>query len=352
MEGLRLTGIRKCFGSVSALRRVDFEVPEGQLAVLLGRSGCGKTTTLRLIAGLESPDEGEILLHGQDLRPLPPHERGVAMVFQMPALYPHMTVQRNLGFGMRLQRKGAREIDQRVRHAAELLGIGQLMHRRPHELSGGEQHRVALGKAIVAQPRLWLLDEPLAALDAPLRRQLGREIVSLQKRTGTTALFVTHDQAEALALADWLIVMHEGRVQQVGAPDDVYAHPATGIVASFLGDPPMNLLRGKIAQGRFHSGPVCLGAPPELPEGPVVLGVRPEHVRLAAAEDPDAVPAIAAHLQFRGHDQIVEAAVGEQKLLIRSPSDGSVRKGDRIAVVLPPERCAYFEATAEGRRLV
>jgi ABC-type sugar transport system ATPase subunit len=276
------------------------------------------------------------------------------MVFQSPALYPHMTVRKNLGFALALRSTPAREIERRVALAARLLGIESLLPRRPGELSGGQQHRVALGKSIVYEPQLWLLDEPLVALDAPLRRQLGREIAALCRATGTTTLYVTHDQAEALALAERLIVVHGGRVQQQGPPGEVYARPANRFVASFLGDPPMNLLRGHVEAGVFRSGIISAPFPRQSHDGPVELGIRPEHIRLALAAQggsprPDA-PFI-TRLEFRGDAAIVEVQALDHTLSVRTSPDALHSVGSLVSLTFPPESCHYFAATDEGNRL-
>jgi ABC-type sugar transport system ATPase subunit len=351
VAGLKLNDVYKSYGRVAAVHGASFEVPAGRLGVLVGPSGCGKTTTLRLIAGLEHPDRGEIHLDGRNLVPLRPHERHAAMVFQSPALYPHLTVERNLAYPLRLSRVAAEEIHERVRWAARLLELEEVLGRRPDELSGGQQQRVALGKAVVQRPQVWLLDEPLASLDAPLRRQLGRDIVRLQRETGTTTLFVTHDQSEALAHADWLIVMHEGRIEQVGAPKDVYACPANRFVATFLGDPPMNLLLGQVRQGRFHADAIAFDLPRPIAEGPIVLGIRPEDIVLAGSDVDAALSATVDQIEFRGYGSVIEVTACGHRLLVRGDRHGSLRAGDCVGAIVPPDKCHLFEATPQGRRL-
>lgn len=351
MTGLTLTDVHKAYGDVVAVRGASFHVEAGQLAILVGPSGCGKTTTLRLIAGLERPDRGEIYLEEQKLGKLPSYRRNVAMVFQSPALYPHMTVQKNLAHPLRLQRTATDEVRRRVGHAATLLGLDDVLHRRPDELSGGQQQRVALGKAVVLSPRLWLFDEPLASLDAPLRRQLGRDIVALQKETGTTTLFVTHDQSEALAYADWLIVMDRGKVQQVGAPAEVYARPANRFVASFLGDPPMNLLSGEVAEGRFCAEGVSLALDTNVADGPLVIGIRPEDIKLAAGEAQSDLRAVVQRVEFRGNSVIAEACAGNQTLLVRSNPAAQLKAGTWLDLALPREKLHAFERNHEGKRM-
>jgi ABC-type sugar transport system ATPase subunit len=349
MKGLALTDVHKSYGDVSAVCGATFEVPAGHLAVLVGPSACGKTTTLRMIAGLERPDGGEIHLDRRNLKSLLPHQRDLAMVTQTPALYPHMTVQRNLAFPLRLAHMARKQVRERVNHAAMLMSLDDVLHRRPDELSGGQQQRAALGKAVAQSPRLWLFDEPLASLDAPLRRQLGREIVALQKKTGTTTLLVTHDQSEALACGDWLIVMDHGRVEQVGTPAEIYARPANRFVASFLGDPPMNLLSGDVVQGRFRAEGIALELPGKVSNGRVVVGIRPEDVALTGGGPTTELRAAVQRLEFRGHDVLVDVRLGVHSIRIRMRPDASLEVGRLLHFILPQEKLHVFEAGPKGQ---
>jgi ABC-type sugar transport system ATPase subunit len=285
---LELRSVTKVFsGTRRVVDDVSIVIPDGKFAVLVGPSGCGKSTTLRAVAGLEKIDAGEILIGGRRVNAISPQRRDVAFVFQNYALYPHMTVAENMGFGLRMRRVASREIKERVIAIGRDLGIESLLDRYPMQLSGGERQRVALGRAIVRDPAVFLLDEPLSNLDALLRSEMRLGLSRIQRGLGATFVFVTHDQVEAMTLADVLAVMREGALQQVGTPDDVYARPANTFVASFIGSPRMNLLEGVVEGGRLGLSAAAgstMPLPPASPSsGRVVLGIRPEHVRL----DPD-----------------------------------------------------------------
>ncbi|MCF8048807.1 MAG: ABC transporter ATP-binding protein, partial [Desulfarculaceae bacterium] len=251
MSGLVLKNLHKSFGPEKVLDGVGLSVEQGQLAVLLGPSGCGKSTILRLVAGLEEPDQGSIVLGGQDLAGLAPKQRDVAMVFQSYALYPHLDVFGNLAFPLRMAHEDKSEIQRKVNEAAELLGIAGLLKKKPGQLSGGQRQRVAIGRAIVREPRLFLFDEPLSNLDAQLRGEMRLELAALHRKLGTTMLYVTHDQTEALTLGQVIAVLHQGRVQQVGGPREIYQRPVNRFVAGFLGFPPMNFFEGSVEEGSF-----------------------------------------------------------------------------------------------------
>jgi multiple sugar transport system ATP-binding protein len=289
MADLELRSVTKAFrGDRNVVDDVSIHIPDGSFAVLVGPSGCGKSTTLRAVAGLEKIDRGEILIGGRRMNDVSPQRRDVAFVFQNYALYPHMTVAENMGFGLRMRRVSSREIKQRVAETGRSLGLDELLDRHPMQLSGGERQRVALGRAIVRDPAVFLLDEPLSNLDAQLRTEMRVGLSRIQRRLGATFVFVTHDQVEAMTLADVLAVMRAGVLQQVGPPEEIYARPRNTFVASFIGSPRMNLLEGRIEGGRFtpSAAPGRTIAVPEAPEvvgADVVLGIRPEHVRL----DPD-----------------------------------------------------------------
>jgi len=287
-------GIKKTFGSTAILKGVDLEIPEGSFAVLVGPSGCGKSTLLRLVAGLEQADEGTIELAGRDVTTAPPRERDIAMVFQSYALYPHLTVRDNLAFGLKLRGTEAREIQKRIDEASAMLGLEKLLDRLPKQLSGGQRQRVAMGRAIVRRPNLFLFDEPLSNLDAALRAEVRVEIRRLHERLGATTLYVTHDQVEAMTLADSLWVLNGGKVEQKGPPLEIYERPKTKFVATFLGSPHMNLMPGKITQeaGVFYAEGAGLRARLDedrfgsaLADGrDVTIGVRPHDLGLARGE--------------------------------------------------------------------
>ena len=288
MATVTLEGVRKVFRGkppVVALEGLDLEIGDGEMLILVGPSGCGKTTALRCVAGLESPTSGRILIGEHEVQELPPRKRDVAMVFQNYALYPYLTVYRNLAFGLREHGVSRAETDRRVRAMSAVLGLDALLERRPAELSGGQSQRVAMGRALVREPRVFLLDEPPSNLDAKLRGQMRSEILQLQRRVGVTSLYVTHDQAEAMTLGDRIAVLNGGRLLQLGTPREVFRRPRDLFVAAFMGTPSMNLLRGALAGGVLRAGVLELRVSTRV-EGPVVLGFRPEALA-PAADDPE-----------------------------------------------------------------
>jgi ABC-type sugar transport system ATPase subunit len=284
-------GVKKAFGSTQILKGVDLEIPEGSFAVLVGPSGCGKSTLLRLVAGLEEADEGTISLAGKDVTHLAPRDRDIAMVFQSYALYPHLTVKDNLAFGLKLRGTEQSEIDKRIKEASAMLGLDKLLERFPKQLSGGQRQRVAMGRAIVRRPNIFLFDEPLSNLDAALRAEVRVDIRRLHDRLGATTLYVTHDQVEAMTLADTLWVLNGGQVEQKGPPLEVYERPRTKFVATFLGSPPMNFVDGKIERegGRLVAvgGGVRAGVEVDVEPGrEVTIGIRPHDLVPAKADAP------------------------------------------------------------------
>src|SRR5580700_2955669 len=286
---IRLTGVSRRWGNVTALDRIALDIAPGSFTVLLGPSGCGKSTCLRIVAGLETATEGRVEIGGRDVTNLPPAARGVAMVFQSYALFPHLTVAENILFGLKARRVAPAERARRLDRAVEMLGIGRLLERRPAQLSGGQQQRVALGRAIVAEAPVCLMDEPLSNLDAQLRAEMRREILALQRRLGITMLYVTHDQTEAMSMADQIVLLRDGRIEQDAQPATIYAHPATEFAARFIGTPPMNLFPlERHADGMAiagSDGPVLVraasGRAPGFAPGPMLGGIRPENLRLA-----------------------------------------------------------------------
>jgi multiple sugar transport system ATP-binding protein len=303
MADLRITGLHKYFGNVHVVRGIDLEIAAGEFTVLVGQSGCGKSTLLRTIAGLEDADAGTIEIGGEVVNDLPPRGRDIAMVFQNYALYPYLSIHENIAFGLRARKVPQREIEVKVRDAAKLLAIDHLLARFPRQLSGGQLQRVAIGRAIVRNARMYLFDEPLSNLDAQLRDEMRSEIKRLHQELGKTMIYVTHDQIEAMTMADRIVLLRDGRIEQQGAPLDLYERPATRYVAGFLGSPPMNFVDGELV---LASGPqvrVAGGPTLDLPAarlerlarrgpGPVVLGLRPEHIGRASAGDarPGVVP--------------------------------------------------------------
>jgi ABC-type sugar transport system ATPase subunit len=350
MARLELRGIGHRYGASRTLEDISLAVEDGEFLVLVGPSGCGKSTLLRIVAGLIPASEGEILLDGARVNELEPRERDVAMVFQNYALYPHMSVRDNLAFPLRLRREGKAEIGRRVGETAELLGLDELLERKPASLSGGQMQRVALGRAIIRRPKLFLFDEPLSNLDAKLRGELRGEIARLHQRLGVTSLYVTHDQAEAMTMGSRIAVLDRGRIEQVGPPLDVWREPRTRFVAGFIGSPPMNLLRGRIADGCFALGGLKVPAPCEW-AGEVVLGVRPHEIELASPGGGDGpwCELVASFVERLGRESLLECDLGGQKLLVSREGELAVEPGARVAIRLPPGALHWFDART-GRR--
>ena len=286
MSRIVVEQVSKRWGDTAAVDGISFEAPEGQFTVLLGPSGCGKSTTLRLIAGLEAMSDGRIVIGGQDVTTRPPAERDLSMVFQSYALFPHLSVAENILFGLRVRKVGRAERDRRLARTAELLGLSELLARRPSQLSGGQQQRVALGRAIIAEKPVCLMDEPLSNLDAKLRHEMRLEIRGLQKKLGITMVYVTHDQAEAMSMADQVVLLRDGRIEQAAPPEEIYQRPATTFVGQFIGTPPMNVIRlAEQAGGAVIDGleqPIIL----DRPGRDLSLGVRPEDLALRAGAPP------------------------------------------------------------------
>jgi multiple sugar transport system ATP-binding protein len=366
VASVELSGVRKQYdkrgGHHVAVNDLHLQIREGELVVLVGPSGSGKSTILRMIAGLETMSAGELKIGGRVVNDVPAGERDVAMVFQNYALYPHMTAYENLAFGLKLRKVPGDEIDRRVRAAATILGIEELLERRPRQMSGGEQQRVALGRAIVRQPQVFLLDEPLSNLDAKLRIQLRREITRLHQQLGTTMIYVTHDQAEAMTLGDRIVVLDRGAVQQVDKPGPLYQRPRNIFVAGYIGSPPMNLLEGRLRQSpscHFEAAGftvalsgACNGAAEESRERAVFLGVRPEdlHPVTDGGVDPDRViPARVDLVELFGGEALVHLNSGGVELtaLLAAPAPAA---GGDMRLVVAPERVHLFDG-ATGERI-
>ena len=353
MATLKLDEVRKSFGKTQVLHGIELDVADGEMVVLVGASGCGKSTLLRITAGLETPTSGKVLIAGRDVTPLEPADRDIAMVFQNYALYPHMTVAQNMAYGLKIRRLPRPEIDRRVREAAEILGLGALLDRRPRQLSGGQRQRVAMGRAIVREPALFLFDEPLSNLDARLRVQMRAEIRRLQRRLGVTSIFVTHDQVEAMTLGDRLVVMHQGRAAQVASPMEVWAKPADTYVASFIGSPSMNLLPATLLEGgagaRLASGQEILfadGPRPGAAGMPLTLGLRPEHVLVGEA--PNALPLTVDLVEPLGSETVVHGRLPDGVPLtvrVNGPFAGS-----SLPALLDPRELHVFDG-GTGKRL-
>jgi multiple sugar transport system ATP-binding protein len=362
MARVVLEGVRKIYqdrGAVHvAVHGIDLEVGEGEFLVLVGPSGCGKTTTLRMVAGLESISEGTIRIGDRVVNDVPARDRDIAMVFQNYALYPHLTVRDNLAFALKLRKEPAATIEARVREAAQLLNIEELLARKPRQLSGGQRQRVALGRAIVRHPQVFLFDEPLSNLDAKFRVQMRRELAALRRRLGTTTIYVTHDQVEAMSLGDRIVVMHQGRVQQIGTPLDIYDHPANLFVAGFLGTPQMNQIRGRLVrrQGLVFEAeagglvlPLPEGAGPVTPvDRAVVLGVRPEVIRPHAGTP--GFEGIVEFVEPLGYESVVTLRVAGTSITLRVEANATPKVGQALAGSLEPGGLHWFDPES-GLRL-
>ena len=339
--------MQKAFGRHTAVEGLDLTIDDGELLVLLGPSGCGKTTTLNCIAGLEIPTAGRILFDGEDVTSAPPHQRNVAMVFQSSLLYPHMTARKNIAISLAKQGLDKQAIVERIAEAAATVGIADLLDKLPSQLSGGERQRVATAKAIVRQPRAFLLDEPLAALDAALRLTLRSELVNLQKRLATTMVFVTHDQVEAMTMGDRIAVMNDGRLEQIGTPDEIYNHPATLFVAGFVGSPPMNFIAPVPARDLVDlpgSDPaVCVGSSGAEHGEAAMLGVRPQHLRIASEQN-GGLPVTVFALEHLGRESVLimeDENRGKLRALVEPTF--TARVGDRLFAMPDPAHCLRFD---------
>ena len=341
-QGVTLRGIEKRFGDVTAVAALDLDIGPGELMVLVGPSGCGKTTLLRLIAGLEEPSAGEVWIGGRRVDDVAPGDRDVAMVFQSYALYPHMTVARNLGFGLRVRGAGRAEVDERVRRTADALGLGDLLARRPGQLSGGQQQRVALGRAMVRDPGVFLFDEPLSNLDAGLRMRTRDEIAALHNRLGTTMIFVTHDQTEALSLGQRVAVMDGGRLQQAGTPREIYERPRNLFVAGFVGSPAINRLAlVRRDGGRLAGGPFVL--PGDSPLDRATLAVRPEDLTVARSPAGSDFTATVVRAEALGSEQRVHLdGPGAAAWIARTAPAPALAPGATVHVSVAWERSHLF----------
>ena len=343
MGSVSLRNIRKSYGKVEVLHGVNVDVADGEFVVLVGPSGCGKSTLLRSLAGLETLSDGEIAINGELINQLPPKKRDIAMVFQNYALYPHMTVGENMGFSLRLAKAPKDEKDRKVNEAAGILGLEPLLDRYPRQLSGGQRQRVAMGRAIVRNPKVFLFDEPLSNLDAKLRVQMRAEIKELHQRLGTTIVYVTHDQIEAMTMADKIVVMRGGVIEQMGAPLDLYDRPANQFVAGFIGSPSMNFLDATVKAGR-----ICLrddlslaSAPEELADDqPVTIGVRPEHLVI----DANGTPARVTLLEPTGAETQLLAELGGQTVTLTTRDRVDARVGDSVRLSIVPGKLHCFDA--------
>ncbi|QDU90239.1 sn-glycerol-3-phosphate import ATP-binding protein UgpC [Pirellulimonas nuda] len=351
MACVRLTNLNKHYPGFHAVRDISVDIADGEFVVLVGPSGCGKSTTLRMIAGLEEVTSGDIFIGDRRVNDVAPAKRDVAMVFQNYALYPHMTVRKNLSFGLRMRRTPRPEIESRVAEASAMLGLDALLDRRPKELSGGQRQRVALGRAIVRQPQVFLFDEPLSNLDAKLRSETRTEIAALHRRLGTTMIYVTHDQVEAMTLGDRLVLMRDGVVQQAAPPLEVYHRPANRFVAAFIGSPAMNLFPGGVRGGQFRPDGSTNSVPmPGVADGPAVLGVRPEDLLIDGSGMPLAEGSLYGIEQL-GHENLLHLNVGPTPCVVRTPLAPPGEPPARVRLSVGPGAVHLFAADDGGRRL-
>jgi sn-glycerol 3-phosphate transport system ATP-binding protein len=336
MSSIELVGISKEWGEAKALDNVSLTIEPGSFCVLLGPSGCGKSTTLRIIAGLESASSGQVIVDGQDVTHKPPAQRGLSMVFQNYALFPHLNVADNITFGLSVRKFSAEETYRRLQTTAVLLGLEKLLERKPSQLSGGQQQRVALGRALVAQARICLMDEPLSNLDAQLRQEMRQELRELQQRLRLTVVYVTHDQSEAMSMADQVVLLNTGRIEQAAPPRTLYTNPATTFAARFIGTPAMNLLR--LENGCIAGSQISVGHAGEL------LGIRPEAVSLGGQ-----VGATVQSLEYLGADLVLRCAVGSEVVTVRAEGSSDLAVGARVTLQWPQQAEHYFDA--QGARI-
>ena len=354
MASINVVDVRKSYGAHEVIHSISLDIADGDFVVLVGPSGCGKSTLLRMIAGLESITSGVVKIGSRVVNKLAPKDRDIAMVFQNYALYPHKTVAENMGFGLKLRRASKSEIETRVRRAAEILDVMSLLDRYPRQLSGGQRQRVAMGRAIVRDPQVFLFDEPLSNLDAKLRVQMRAEIKELHQRLKTTTVYVTHDQIEAMTMADRIVVLRDGVVEQIGPPLDLYDRPTNIFVAGFIGSPSMNFLKGKIKVGdkpRFMvdnsvSLPLA-SAPPGSDGRPAIYGIRPEHLTLGG---PDGMPVEVSVLEPTGQETQVFAKLGEQKIVAVFRQRMTAQPGETLPMT-PDVASAHLFDEKTGARL-
>jgi len=360
MASVGIRGVRKSFGATPILHGIDLDIADGEFCVLVGPSGCGKSTLLRMIAGLENVTGGDIVIGGRVVNAVAPKDRDIAMVFQNYALYPHMTVRENMAFSLRLAKAPEAVIEAETTRASRILGLEPLLGRYPRQLSGGQRQRVAMGRAIVRHPQVFLFDEPLSNLDAKLRVQMRGEIKDLHQRLRTTTVYVTHDQIEAMTMADKIVVMQGGRVEQIGTPLELYDRPANLFVAGFIGSPAMNFLPGEVRDGAFHAEGLDGAAPIALPpfdresdpvpdraaEGQsVVYGIRPEHLRLAET----GLPVTVQLVEPTGAETIMTARMGDSTIVGAFRERVSARVGDTLHVRPEPALAHLFNRVSGAR---
>ncbi len=352
MSGVNLRSVVKAYGRLEVVHGIDLTVSEKEFVVLVGPSGCGKSTTLRMIAGLEEITAGEISIDGRLVNRVAPKDRDVAMVFQNYALYPHLKVFDNIAFGLRIRKESKAHIQSTVEEVSEILGLTPYLDRRPSELSGGQRQRVAMGRAIVRHPKVFLFDEPLSNLDAKLRTQMRAEIKRLHKRLGVTSIYVTHDQVEAMTLADRIVVMNDGYIEQIGTPMELFMNPANTFVASFIGSPPMNQMPAEITSSSTGLQAKVDNVTFDLPDGvnaeqgqSVIVGVRPEHLSVSNGARSSTVPITLDLVEPLGSEALLHASIGEHPLIIKAETHGNIDHLSGVTEVFAPvELVKVFDA--------
>jgi multiple sugar transport system ATP-binding protein len=348
MGTVKLRDVHKAYGASTIVEKLNLDFPDGSFTVLVGPSGCGKSTTLRMIAGLETVTSGTVTINDKDVTTLEPRDRNIAMVFQNYALYPHLSVLENIAFPLRATNTNRADARKRAQEIAESLGLGHLTQRKPKDLSGGQQQRVAIGRAIIREPAVFLFDEPLSNLDAKLRVETRSELLAIQRRLGITAIYVTHDQEEAMTLSDRMVVMRDGRVAQVGTPADVYATPNSVFVGTFVGSPKMNILKGSVTSGTFTSASGLSGKVSHSHSGEVLLGLRPEDFTVTASPTGHAV---IEQIELLGPRAVVTLKLGDDKVVsvVEAGPLAALSTGATATLSFAPSAAHLFDATTEDR---
>ncbi len=349
MSSIQLRNVTKRYGQTEVVHGINLDIEEREFVVLLGPSGCGKTTTLRMVAGLEDVSDGELSIGGRVVNDVAPKDRGVAMVFQNYALYPHMSVRRNMEFALRPLKLEKNEVDRRISDTAGILGLGELLERRPSQLSGGQRQRVAMGRAMVRTPQVFLFDEPLSNLDAKLRTQVRWEIGKLHRRLATTIVYVTHDQVEAMTLADKIVIMRDGHIEQSGSPEDVFSSPRNTFVATFIGSPAMNLFPATMKDGQLAGDNLGLKVPEHLAgrvveDQRVLIGIRPPEISLTGENADGAVAARVEATEYLGNEALLNIRIGAHELIAEVPASQRPAEDTGIHVRFNPDALHVFDA--------
>jgi multiple sugar transport system ATP-binding protein len=344
MAEVVLKNLTKYYGENIGCKDINLHIEDGSFVVLLGPSGCGKTTILRLIAGLEKPTSGKIYIGSRDVTELSPKDRDIAMVFQQYSLYPHMNVYENIAFPLRIRRMNKNEIDKLVRETAQLLGIEEKLFKKPRELSGGERQRVAMGRAIVRKPKVFLFDEPLSNLDAKFRVQMRTELARIHKQLKITSIYVTHDQVEAMTLGEKIGVINKGELLVFGDPLEIYKKPNNVFVAGFVGSPPMNFIKGRIENGKFKNNDLSFDIKKDMEEREVIIGIRPEHIEIT---DKKGLDGVIESVENIGSETIIYFMIGETRLILKTLISKHFDIGERIKITFDRENLHFFDANTE-----